>query len=151
MATCSTTLFAWRVVLEQKTKGNPAHQRPQWSMEPLTLTPPLHPTTSAALAPSTGVADADQDVESLRIVEVEKASNKRKHTCMKNFGSNIKSTTGLDLLPAPDRNGRSASQCGTCLVADPTKLTFILNVRQKWNKHARSPWLEEVGSTHSFC
>jgi hypothetical protein len=88
-------------------------------MEPLTLTPPLHPTTSAGLAPSTGVADADQDVVSLRIVDVEKASNERKHTCMKNFGSRIKSTTGLDLLPAPDRNGRSASQCGTCLVADP--------------------------------
>ncbi len=64
---------------------------------------------------------------------------------MKDFGSHIKSTTGLDLLPAPDRNGRSASQCGTCLVADPTKLTFILNVTQKWNKHARScPGLKKL-------
>ncbi len=79
---------------------------------------------------------------------MEKASNKRKHTCMKNFGSHIKSTTGLDLLPAPDRNGRSASQCGTCLVANPTKLTFILNVTQKWNKHARScPGLKKLVPT----
>jgi hypothetical protein len=136
--------FFVRVAGSTTTEDEREHSSSAAAMEPLTLTsPPLRPTTSAGLAPSPGLADAAQDVEFRRIVE--KTSTKRKYTCMNKFGSHIKSTTGLDLLPAPDRNGRSASQCGTCLVADPTKQTIILNVTQKWNKHAKScPGLKKL-------
>ncbi len=141
----SASLFAWRWVL--KTRGKPAQQRPQWS-EP--VEPPLHPP-SKGLVPSrlpARATDANQDVDSLSTVEKGRKSNKRKHTFMKNFGTHIKIAIRLHLsyFPAPSRNGRSVSQCGTCLAFKPKIITFIPNgVSQKWNKHAMScPGLKKL-------
>jgi hypothetical protein len=46
----------------------------------------------------------------------------------------IKSATGLDLLPAEDRGGRSVSQCGNCLAVKHR--TFFYNVTKKRVTHS---------------
>jgi hypothetical protein len=85
---------------------------------------------------------ADADVSTAK---EDGRSMKRKHTFALNFAKDIESQTGLKLLPAPERKGRSISQCGTCLTADPKRVTFKHNVKAMWIRHAKTcPGLKKL-------
>ncbi len=71
---------------------------------------------------------ADADVSPTK---EEVRSMKRKHTFALRFAEDIESQTGLRLLLATDRNGRAVSQCGTCIAAEPKRVTFMRNVKAK--------------------
>ena len=105
------------------------------TMEPL-RTPLLH-------SPGEGLLfTADADVSTAK---EDGRSMKRKHTFALNFATDIESQTGLKLLPAPERKGRSISQCGTCLTADPKRVTFKHNVKAMWIRHAKTcPGLKKL-------
>ena len=85
---------------------------------------------------------ADADVSPTK---EEVRSMKRKHTFALRFAEDIESQTGLRLLPGPDRNGRAVSQCGTCIAADPKRVTFMHNVKARWIRHAKTcPGLKKL-------
>jgi hypothetical protein len=52
------------------------------------------------------------------------------------FAAAVRPRTGLEIKPASDMGGRSASQCVTCLKA--SKETLIRNVLERWVSHAKS-------------
>jgi hypothetical protein len=53
------------------------------------------------------------------------------------FAAAVRPRTGLEIKPASDMSGRSASQCATCFKA--SKETLIRNVLERWVSHAK-PW-----------
>ena len=104
-------------------------------MEPL-RTPLQHSPGEGCLF--TADADVSPTKEEVR-------SMKRKHTFALRFAEDIESQTGLRLLPGPDRNGRAVSQCGTCIAADPKRVTFMHNVKAMWIRHAKTcPGLKKL-------
>ena len=83
--------------------------------------PPYHPS----------VAEVEEENISTECSQV----SKRKRSAHEKFIKDMKVTTGLDLLPAPSINGRSVSQCGTCLAIKQT--TLIRNQSKRWVAHGK--------------
>ena len=57
---------------------------------------------------------------------------KRQKTAQTTFARDVKALTGLDLVPAEDKNGRRCSLCKTC------GTVTLRNVTARWQSHARS-------------
>jgi hypothetical protein len=84
--------------------------------------PPQHPS----VAEESQRPFVDEENISTECTQV----SKRKRSALEKFIKDMKVTTGLDLLPAPSINGRSVSQCGTCLAIKQT--TLIRNQSKSW-------------------
>ena len=89
--------------------------------------PPQHPS----VAEESQRPFVEEDNISTECTQV----SKRKRSAHDKFIKDMKVTTGLDLLPAPSMNGRSVSQCATCLAINV--ITLIRNQSKRWVAHGK--------------
>jgi hypothetical protein len=64
--------------------------------------------------------------------EIERREKKRMKSAQATFACQIKELTGLDIVPAEDKNGRRCSLCKTC------GTITLRNQTARWQSHAKS-------------
>jgi hypothetical protein len=100
--------------------------------------PDVEPSDSSEPSLSASVADTVAPALSSGVCAqgepevLDRRQKKRKYTTQTTFTNQIKLLTGLDLLPAEDKNGRRCSLCKTC------GTVTVLNQTVRWKRHAQS-------------
>jgi hypothetical protein len=102
------------------------------------MSPDVGPSDSSEPSLSASVGDTVTHALSLGVCAqaeaevLDRREKKRRKTAQTTFAKQIKDLTGLDLLPAEDKNGRRCSLCKTC------GTVTLLNQTARWKSHAKT-------------
>ena len=102
------------------------------------VSPDVGPSDSSEPSLSASVGDTVDHALSLGVCAqgepevLERLGKKRQKTAQTTFAKQIKDLTGLDLLPAEDKNGRRSSLCKTC------GTVTLRNQTARWKSHAKT-------------
>ena len=102
------------------------------------MSPDVGPSDSSEPSLSASVADTVAHSLSSGVCAqgepevLDRRQKKRKYTTLTTFANQIKVLTGLDLVPAEDKNGRRCSLCKTC------GTITLPNQTARWKSHAKT-------------
>jgi hypothetical protein len=111
------------------------HRRKEDEVAPEVLSSLSVPSPLAS-ASSAAIQQASCSTDEVNMAAIDDNVRKRKLKGHMKFAAAVRPRTGLEIKPASDMGGRSASQCVTCLKA--AKETLIRNVLERWVSHAKS-------------